>query len=44
MELNRLHEAIEHSCQMLEKPRAERVAAVMSFCGSHYVCATFILS
>lgn len=37
MELNKIHEAIKHSCQMLEKPRAERVEAVQAFCGSHYV-------
>lgn len=37
MELERLHESIEQSVAQLEKPRAERVAAVASFCGSHYV-------
>ena len=37
MDIKKLHSSIEWSCQMLEKPRAERLSAVQSFCGSHYV-------
>lgn len=37
MELSKLHESIEWANQTLAKHRAERVGAIMSFCGSHYV-------
>lgn len=37
MDITKLHESIEWSAQMLEKPREERVAAIQDFCGSHYV-------
>ena len=37
MELSKLHESIEWANQTLAKHRAERVDAIMSFCGSHYV-------
>ena len=37
MDITKLDESIKWSCEMLEKPRAERVDAVKSFCGSHYV-------
>ena len=37
MDIEKINSSIEWSCQQLEKTRAERVAAVQSFCGSHYV-------
>ena len=37
MDIGKIDESINWSCEMLEKPRKERVAAVASFCGSHYV-------
>lgn len=37
MELSKLHESIEWSNQTLAKHREERVGAIKSFCGSHYV-------
>ena len=37
MELSKLHESIEWANQTLAKHREERVGAIMSFCGSHYV-------
>ena len=37
MDIAKLHESIEWSAQMLEKPRQERVAAIQDYCGSHYV-------
>ena len=37
LDLEKLHEAIDWSCEMLEKPRRERVAAVAAYAGSHYV-------
>ena len=37
MDISKIHSAIEWSITQLDKPRNERVSAVQSFCGSHYV-------